>query len=150
MRTFIEASPLRELSPVAVHQLYKLRVDVFVHEQRCPYREIDDHDALNSTTHLLVWDSEQKDRLLGCARFYPQNEVVMLGRIITSPDQRGQGQASEMIRHALDIIKRRYPDHPVRLHAQSHLTGFYGHVGFRVCGEPFMEEGISHTPMQYP
>ena len=45
MPHFISAAPLGQLAALDVHQLYKLRVDVFVHEQRCPYAEIDATDA---------------------------------------------------------------------------------------------------------
>lgn len=31
----LTAGPLTGLTPLQVHQLYKLRVDVFVHEQAC-------------------------------------------------------------------------------------------------------------------
>ena len=45
---------LDEMTPREVHALYKLRVDVFVAEQNCPYNEIDAQDADPSTTHLLA------------------------------------------------------------------------------------------------
>ena len=41
----ISLKSLHEMTPLEVHQLYKLRVDVFVAEQNCPFKEIDDQDA---------------------------------------------------------------------------------------------------------
>lgn len=82
----ITAAPLAALAPQDVHALYKLRVDVFVHEQATPYAEIDDTDAQPSTIHLLAWDSPAQEpaqaqtpaptqdptpRLLGTARLFP-------------------------------------------------------------------------------
>ena len=49
---------LVEMTPFEVHQLYKLRVDVFVAEQHCPYNEIDDQDADPDTRHILAFDRE--------------------------------------------------------------------------------------------
>ena len=54
MPHIITAAPLGQLAALDVHQLYKLRVDVFVHEQRCPYAEIDATDADPQTIHLLA------------------------------------------------------------------------------------------------
>src|SRR5699024_8165775 len=50
----VSASPLAQMGPLDVHALYKLRVDVFVAEQDCPYAEIDETDADPGTTHLLA------------------------------------------------------------------------------------------------
>ncbi|RKZ45242.1 MAG: GNAT family N-acetyltransferase, partial [Gammaproteobacteria bacterium] len=41
------------------HQLYeliKLRVDIFVVEQKCPYPELDDKDRYIDTRHLTAYD----------------------------------------------------------------------------------------------
>lgn len=59
---------LVEMTPFEVHQLYKLRVDVFVAEQHCPYNEIDGRDADPDTRHILAFDREA---LVGCARVFP-------------------------------------------------------------------------------
>lgn len=70
MPHFISAAPLGQLAALDVHQLYKLRVDFFVHEQRCPYAEIDATDADPQTVHLLAWDADTHE-LLGTARVFP-------------------------------------------------------------------------------
>ena len=70
MPHIITAAPLGQLAALDVHQLYKLRVDVFVHEQRCPYAEIDATDADPQTVHLLAWDTDSHE-LLGTARVFP-------------------------------------------------------------------------------
>ena len=70
MPHIISAAPLGQLAALDVHQLYKLRVDVFVHEQRCPYAEIDATDADPQTVHLLAWDADTHE-LLGTARVFP-------------------------------------------------------------------------------
>ena len=60
---------LVEMTPFEVHQLYKLRVDVFVAEQHCPYNEIDGQDADPDTRHIpivmLSARSDEGDRVRG-------------------------------------------------------------------------------------
>ena len=56
MPHIITAAPLGQLAALDVHQLYKLRVDVFVHEQRCPYAEID--------ATCLLYTSDAADDIL--------------------------------------------------------------------------------------
>ena len=55
MPHFISAAPLGQLAALDVHHLYKLRVDVFVHEQRSPYAEIDATDADPQTVHAVSY-----------------------------------------------------------------------------------------------
>lgn len=44
MEVFVKA--LRELTPEELFEIYKLRVSVFVVEQKCPYQEVDDADKV--------------------------------------------------------------------------------------------------------
>lgn len=39
-----QLKPFTELTTIQLYQLLKLRVDVFVVEQKCPYPELDDKD----------------------------------------------------------------------------------------------------------
>ncbi len=45
--------PFSQLSTTQLYQLLKLRVDVFVVEQNCPYPELDGNDILHGVHHLL-------------------------------------------------------------------------------------------------
>lgn len=169
----ITAAPLAALAPLDVHALYKLRVDVFVHEQATPYAEIDDTDAQPSTIHLLAWEDtgqtqDPTPRLLGTARLFPATipdpeaantrgtaessdsptlDVVQFGRFALLPEARGTGLGPQLIDAALQFAATARPGTPVYLEAQSPLTGYYGRFGFSVCGEPFDEDGTPHTPM---
>ena len=74
----ISLKSLHEMTPLEVHQLYKLRVDVFVAEQNCPFNEIDDQDASPDTRHILAFDG---DTLAGCARVFPTEDGSRLSLI---------------------------------------------------------------------
>lgn len=131
------------MSGLEVHRLYKLRVDVFVHEQRCPYAEIDATDALETTTHLLVIDG---DELLGTARLFPSaldgRDVAQFGRFALAPAARGTGVGPAIMEAAIE-----HADGPIYLEAQAPLVGYYSRFGFTVCGEEFDDEGVPHVPM---
>jgi len=44
MELFVKT--LQELTPEELFEIYKLRVSVFVVEQKCPYQEVDDADKV--------------------------------------------------------------------------------------------------------
>ena len=74
---------LDEMTPREVHALYKLRVDVFVGEQQCPYNEIDDQDADPNTKHILAFADD--GTLAGCARVFPTEAGSRFGRFVVNP-----------------------------------------------------------------
>lgn len=142
MHTLIAAHPLAALSPLEVHKLYKLRVDIFVHEQRCPYAEIDDVDADPDTVHLLAWDVAGR-QLLGTARVFPDGARLRLGRVCVTPSARGTGLSGQLVEAATGLAEGR----DVVLDAQVPLVEFYRGFGFEPVGDVFDDEGIPHQPM---
>ncbi|PRQ11792.1 GNAT family N-acetyltransferase [Corynebacterium sp. 13CS0277] len=163
MSYFFAVSPLSALSALEVHNLYKLRVDVFVHEQRCPYAEIDDIDALDSTAHMQAFDSNKV--LRGTARVYAVDtatfarecglesvptdsaQVAEIGRVCVDLESRNTGLGKELMEQALRLAEETYPGLPIVITAQAHLGDFYSQFGFTRIGEDFDWDGIMHTPM---
>lgn len=155
----IVASPLSGLDPLDVHALYKLRVDVFVFEQECPYAEIDDVDADPDTIHLLAWAPAAditgdagpglpaRDELMATLRVFGSaapGGVMHIGRVCTAPGWRGRGIAARLIRDALD----RCGDRPVEIGAQAYLEQWYEQFGFRRSGPDYLDGSIPHLPMR--
>lgn len=125
---------LDELTPRQVYQLLKLRVDVFVVEQQCPYEEIDDIDA--TATHILALE---EGAVVGCARVYDGH----VGRLCVDKRHRGTGLAQAIMTRALELC-----DGPVEITAQAPLASYYEQFGFAQVGEEFDWDGIPHVPMR--
>ena len=141
----VTASALPELGPLDVHALYKLRVDVFVAEQDCPYAEIDETDADPGTTHLLArTPGQDPSELAATLRIYGTDGVMHLGRVCTAPQWRGQGVAARLIRAGLEMCG----DQPVEIGAQAHLQQWYEQFGFVLCGPGYLDGRIPHVPMR--
>ncbi len=166
MTRYFAVSNLQELSSLEVHKLYKLRVDVFVHEQKTPYAEIDDIDAATTTRHILAWQRREGSPTLldGCARLAPtttseitaatgaafeldEAPLSQLGRVTVSKVSRGTGLSDELMKNALRLAFEQYPDRDVVLTAQSPLKDFYAGFGFTVCGSEYEDTGVPHLPM---
>ena len=153
MTTYFSVSHLSELSPLEVHQLYKLRVDIFVHEQKTPYAEIDDVDALSSTFHVLAWSNNRDGRqLVGTARLFPTEHegepVMQLGRVCVRPTHRGGKLAQELLRQTLRLSFEQEPGREVVLTAQEPLIDYYSDLGFEATGETFSDAQVAHQPMR--
>ena len=129
-----------ELTVAELHDLLRLRVDVFVVEQDCPYSELDGRDLEPTTGH---WWFEDEGRIVAYLRTLEDPDGSLhIGRVVTEPDARGRGLAGMLLAEALSRVGR-----PVHLKAQSHLTHWYASFGFLADGDEFVEDGIAHTPM---
>jgi ElaA protein len=137
----ISAAPFAALDPLAAYGLWKLRQDVFVVEQACPYPDLDGRDLEWQTRHVVMQDD---DLVLGCARVLDDGDTWRIGRVALHATVRGQGWADRLMEAALAVC----PDRDVVLDAQAPLAGWYGSLGFVVSGEEFLEDGIPHLPMR--
>jgi predicted GNAT family N-acyltransferase len=130
-----------ELSPFEVYGLCRLRVDVFVVEQECPYPELDGRDVEPSTVH--VW-FEDDGAVLATIRVLDDGATRAIGRVATAASARGQGLAARLMEEGLALCE----GFPVTLGAQAHLEGWYERFGFRRSGPGYVEDGIPHVPMR--
>lgn len=124
-------------------QLYavlRLRVEVFVVEQACPYPELDGRDHEPSTEHLWV---EVDGEVAAYVRVLQGEGHALIGRVVTAPEHRGRGYAADLVRWALERIG----DRDTRIGAQTQLERWYSQFGFERCGPDYDEDGIRHLPM---
>ena len=140
----VDVRRLEEFSAVELFEMLKLRVDVFVVEQHCPYPELDGNDKV--CLHLRLLDDEQ---LMGCARLWrptPQHHP-RIGRVAVSAPHRGKRLGEALMREAIHQCERLYPGDPIEISAQSHLQTFYGRLGFKSVSEEYLEDDIPHVDM---
>ncbi len=137
----IEAVPFEVLDPAAAYAVWRLRQQVFVVEQACPYPDLDGRDDEPGTRHVLLREGAA---LIGYARVLDDGETWRIGRVVLAEEARGRGLAEQLMQTALDVC----PDRDVVLDAQSPLARWYENFGFEVTGEEFLEDGIPHLPMR--
>ena len=137
----LHRAPFARLPGADLYEILRLRVDVFVVEQNCPYPELDGRDTEPGTVHLWY---ERGGRIASYLRILTEpGGRARIGRVCTGAAERGSGLAGELLAAALGDLGGR----TVELAAQSHLTGFYGRYGFCPNGAEYLEDGIPHTPM---
>lgn len=134
------------LSASQLHEILRLRVDVFVVEQACAYPEIDGLDLRRDTEHSWLNDSDGLAAYVRVLGIGDSAEPVRIGRVVTRLDRRGESLSRKLIDAALERLG------PVetRLEAQSHLAGWYERIGYRIDGPEYVEDGIPHVPMVRP
>ncbi|WFF03599.1 GNAT family N-acetyltransferase [Micromonospora sp. WMMD964] len=140
--TEIQTASFADLDARTFHDLLKLRIDVFVVEQNCPYPELDGRDVEPGTRHLWLTDGGAP---LAYLRILADPDgTARIGRVVVAPEARGGGHAGRLMTAALEVVG----DRPSVLDAQSHLVAFYRRHGYVVSGPEYVEDGIPHTPMR--
>ena len=139
----VTALPFAALDAQTAYAVWKLRQDVFVVEQECPYGDLDGRDAEEGTRHVVL---REDDRVIGGARVVDDATVWRIGRVVLAPDARGRGLADVVMETALEVC----PDRDVVLDAQTPLAAWYAGMGFATDGEEFLDDGIPHVPMRRP
>ncbi|MEV2219694.1 GNAT family N-acetyltransferase [Nocardia vinacea] len=134
-----------DLDTATLYQLLKLRVAVFVVEQKCAYPELDGFDLLPETRHFWLDDEGE---IISTLRLTEEHEngvkSFRIGRVCTSVPARGHGYTTRLVQAALAEAGSA----TVRLSAQTYLVDLYAKFGFKPDGDEFEEDGIMHLPMR--
>jgi ElaA protein len=141
-----------DLAPQEIHDLYRLRVDVFIVEQDCVFQDVDGVDP--QCWHLLGYapapPGEGRELVAYC-RFIPPGVKFpepSIGRVITARPVRGTGMGRVLMREAMKRAQGLWPGQALRIGAQAHLERFYNEFGFTKSSEPYDEDGILHIEME--
>ncbi|MFT6925824.1 MAG: ElaA protein [Psychromonas sp.] len=140
--------PFNKLSTTQLYELLRLRGDVFVVEQNCPYPELDGKDNLDKVHHLLGVNNGE---IIACARLLPAGisyDNVSIGRIATKKTARGNGLGHLLLDNALLQCENLWPGQSIDIGAQQHLALFYQGHGFESISAMYLEDGIPHIDMR--
>lgn len=137
-----------ELSVYELHAILKLRVDVFVVEQACPYNEIDGADT--DADHLLASGPLSAGApLLATLRIFAPDGggPGRIGRVAVAQAVRGTGLGRRIMEAAMTRLTARHGARSIAVSAQAHLEPFYTSLGFRRIGPDHDIDGIPHLDM---
>lgn len=137
-----------ELAPYDLYAAMRLREEVFVVEQQCPYQDADGRDP--QAWHLLGWSGENRRDLLAYARIFEPGvryTECSIGRVVSSPKVRGTGIGKALMSEALRRVETLVPGQAIKIAAQRRLEKFYLDFGFRTVSAPYEEDGIIHVDM---
>lgn len=136
-----------DLDAATLYKLLRLRVDVFVVEQACPYPELDGRDLEAGTRQF--WISDPDGNVLSTLRLLVDpagpdgREVFRIGRVCTDRSARGRGLTARLMEAAIAEVG----DSICRIEAQAYLTDMYARFGFVPEGGEYLEDGIPHVSM---
>lgn len=138
-------SEFESLSTAELYDILRLRAEVFVVEQECPYQDLDNKDQL--AFHLLGRNESSLccyARLLPPGVNYPEASI---GRVVTSSSARRGGFGRLLLKESIRQCQILWPGKGITISAQQYLERFYQEFEFTTESEPYSEDGIPHIRM---
>jgi len=135
-----------QLTNKELHDIFQLRVNIFVVEQNCPYPEIDGKDP--ECLHVFnIIDGE----IAAYARIVPpglsfENEAS-IGRVVVRDKFRKGRLGIKLMETTICETKKKWPNFNIKIGAQAHLQHFYDLNGFKTVSEEYLEDDIPHVDM---
>ena len=126
-----------------LYEILKLRVGVFVVEQKCAYQDIDDADR--DAYHVFYVDDGE---IVAYARVLPKGtafENVGIGRVIAKKRRCGLG--TKVVTAAVNVAKEKFGADKIEVGAQVYCKSMYEKVGFKQVSDVYLEDGIPHVHM---
>ncbi|WP_367136490.1 GNAT family N-acetyltransferase [Saccharothrix sp. HUAS TT1] len=133
-----------DLTSAQLYAVLKLRVDVFVVEQNCPYPELDGRDLEPGTRHFWLAADGSATPLAYLRLLEEPGGGFRIGRVCTARAARGLGCSRRLVEAALAEVGTA----ECVLDAQTYVADFYASFGFRPQGAEFIEDGIPHLRMR--
>lgn len=142
MKLYIKT--FNELTLEELYDILRLRVDVFVVEQNCPYEEVDglDKDAI----HVYYKDNDELIAYLRVLDRGVESEDVAIGRVIAK--KRRQGLGTLILKEGIKAAKEIFDADAIYIEAQSYAKKFYENLGFVQTSDEFLLDGIAHIKMR--
>lgn len=137
------------LSGREVHDLLRLRQDIFILEQTSLYADIDGKDPL--ALHFLIRNGES-GALAGAIRLFsfPDRGEARIGRVVIAREARGSGLGRLLMQAGIEKAQELLPGCRILVSAQQYLENFYGSLGFETVSDVYIEDGIPHVDMIRP
>ena len=125
-------------------EIYKVRVAVFVVEQKCAYQEVDDMDR--EAYHFWLEDDDGIEAYLRLMPAGVARAEVSLGRVIAVKRRCGLG--SKIVAEGIRFAKEKLEASEIVIEAQTYVRKMYESLGFRAESEEFLEDGIPNIRMR--
>ena len=142
----LQCKSFDQLDIYGLYDLLRLRQEIFIVEQDCPYLDCDGKDL--ESHHLLAY---LNDELIAYTRLLPKGvsypEYSSIGRVVTNAETRGTGLGKIIMKASIQQMRKLYPEDIIKISAQVYALPFYEKLGFIAKGEQYLEDDIPHQAM---
>lgn len=133
------------LNKKQLYEILRLRAEVFVVEQNCPYQDVDGKD--DTALHVLGYIGDQ---LMAYTRIFEAGNYfdhASIGRVVVKKEFRKHTYGQELMEFSIRAVHTQGLGEFIEISAQKYLERFYTDLGFAPTGAEYLEDGIPHLRM---
>jgi len=111
-----------ELSTGQLYEILRLRAEVFVVEQNCPYQDLDNKD--NKAIHLI---GEINKEIIAYTRIFKRGGYFnnsSIGRVLVKKGYRKKEHGKLIMKKSIEVIKNNPQEEIIELSAKNTLQNF--------------------------
>ncbi len=141
----IEVKAFEKLSTKELHDILRLRSQIFVVEQDCIYEDVDGKDG--KALHVI---GTKEGEIVAYARIFKSGdyfEEAAIGRVAVKKLERKYGYGKQIMKASIAAVRNHFKESVMRVSAQLYLERFYHSLGFEQVAEGYLEDGIPHIGM---
>lgn len=141
----IEVKAFEKLSTKELHDILRLRSQIFVVEQDCIYEDVDGKDG--KALHII---GTKEGEIVAYARIFKSGdyfEEAAIGRVAVKKLERKYGYGKQIMKASIAAVRNHFKESVMRVSAQLYLERFYHSLGFEQVAEGYLEDGIPHIGM---
>lgn len=142
-----EIKRFEELNTKELYEILKSRYDVFTVGQKCLYQDCDDRDK--DSYHIYLKEGERVVAYLRVVDKGISYDEISIGRVMVLDSHRNKGLARKIMEFTIDFIINELKEEKIKISAQEYLAEFYESLGFKRCGDIYLEVEIPHVKMIY-
>lgn len=136
-----------ELSTEEIYEILKVRNQVFIVEQNCPYEDCDDKDK--NAYHLFLSDEGKIVAYIRILHKGVSYDEISIGRVLVNREYRGKNFGRELMVKGIEFTKNELKEDSIRISGQEYLREFYKSLGFKEVSDVYLEDDIPHIEMLY-
>jgi ElaA protein len=141
----IKTKTYSELTKNELYEILRLRAEVFIVEQNCPYQDVDNKDQ--KAVHVLGYNNNE---LIAYSRIFKPNDyfdLASIGRVVVAENQRKYKYGYQLMEESIKVVNKYFNETTIAVSAQKHLKKFYNNLGFKQKGKGYLEDDIPHIYM---
>jgi ElaA protein len=134
-----------QLTKDELYEILRLRAEVFVVEQDCPYQDVDNKDQ--KAVHVLGYNNNE---LIAYSRIFKPNDyfdLASIGRVVVAEKERKHKYGYLLMEESIKAVNKYFNETTIAVSAQEHLKTFYNNLGFQQKGKGYLEDDIPHIYM---
>ncbi|MGB3774861.1 MAG: GNAT family N-acetyltransferase [Leeuwenhoekiella sp.] len=134
-----------DLTKEELYKILRLRAQVFVVEQDCPYQDVDNKDQI--ARHVMGF---KEDRLVAYTRLFKAGDYfknASIGRVVVCKEDRKYGYGKDLMQISIEQVMKYDQNNIIEISAQKYLKNFYNDLGFQQQGDEYLEDNIPHILM---